>query len=126
QAKRMLALGGVWGSALTGEVASDRTVYHVPEGATDSIFVVLGERFGLVGAAGVLALYCLLIWQGLVIAERTREPFGRLVAAGIVSLFGIQALVNAAMMVGLAPITGLSLPLVSYGGSGLLAHWLAI
>lgn len=126
QAKQMLALGGLWGSALGGEVVADRSVYFVPEGATDSIFVVLGERFGLVGVAALLGLYVLLVWRALVIAEATREPFGRLVAAGIAALFAAEVLINSGMMVGLVPITGLSLPLVSYGGSGLLAHALAL
>lgn len=126
QAKQMLVLGGVWGSWLTGEVADDRTVYHVPEGSTDSVFPVLGERFGLVGASGILLAYGVLVWRGLLAAERTREPFGRLLATGIAALFAVQAVINTAMMVGLLPITGLSLPLVSYGGSGLLTHALAI
>lgn len=126
QAKEMLALGGVWGSANTGEALEDLSAYHVPEPATDSIFVVLGERYGLVGVASLLLLYVLLAWRGLVIAERTREPFGRLVAAGVVSLLVVEVLINTGMMVGLLPITGLSAPLVSYGGSGLLAHTIAI
>lgn len=126
QAKQMLALGGVWGSSLRGELVDDRSMYHVPEGGTDSIFVVLGERFGLLGAGGLLLLYVALVWRGVVVAEKTREPFGRLVAAGVVALFAVQVTINTAMLVGLLPITGLSLPLVSYGGSGLLAHALAI
>jgi rod shape determining protein RodA len=60
------------------------------------------------------------------LAARTREPFGRLTAVGIVALFAIQSLINTAMTVGLLPITGLSFPLVSYGGSGLIAHALAL
>ncbi|MCA9246233.1 MAG: FtsW/RodA/SpoVE family cell cycle protein [Planctomycetales bacterium] len=126
KAKQLLVLGGVWGSAIEGETAFDQGVYHIPEGATDSIFVVIAERYGLFGATILLLLYALLIWQAVAIAEATREPFGRLVAGGIGALFAIQVLINAGMMVGLLPITGLSLPLVSYGGSGLLAHGLAI
>lgn len=126
QAKQMLVLGGVWGSWASGEVADDRTVYHVPEGATDSVFAVLGERYGLAGATALLGLYVFLVWRGIVTAEHTREPFGRLVATGVAALFAVQVVINTAMMVGLAPITGLSLPLVSYGGSGMLAHSLAL
>ena len=74
----------------------------------------------------MLLLYVVLVWRGVVVAERTREPFGRLVAAGVVALFAVQVTINTAMLVGLLPITGLSLPMVSYGGSGLLAHALAI
>jgi len=126
QAKKMLALGGVWGSFWSGEPVEDRSIYRVPEPATDSIVVVLGERYGLVSVGLLLLLYVALVWRGLVIAEATREPFGRLVATGIVSLFAVEVVINTAMMVGLLPVTGLSLPLVSYGGSGLLAHGLAI
>jgi rod shape determining protein RodA len=126
QAKLVLALGGVWGSYWTGEVSEDASAYRVPEGATDSIFVILGERFGIVGVMLLLGLYVALVWRALLLAERTREPFGRLVAAGIAALFGIQAIINTGMLVGLLPITGLSLPLVSYGGSGLVVHSLAL
>ena len=126
QAKQVLSLGGVWGSFLIGEQASDRSVYHLPEDHTDFIFTVLGERFGWLGSGGVLLLFALLVWRGMVVAEATREPFGRLAAVGLTALFGVQALVNTAMTVGLLPITGMSLPLVSYGGSGLLAHAIAL
>lgn len=126
QAKLMFALGGAWGSYWSGTVSEDASVYRVPEGATDSVFAILGERFGICGSALVLGLYGALVWRALALAERTREPFGRLVAAGVASLFGVQATINTGMMVGLLPITGLSLPLVSYGGSGLLVHSLAM
>ncbi len=126
EAKQMLALGGVWGSYWSGEPVDDRSVYRVPEPATDSIMVVLGERFGLVGVGLMLLLYVALMWRGLVVAEATREPFGRLVAAGLVSLLAVEVVINTGMMVGLLPVTGLSLPLISYGGSGILAHGVAI
>jgi cell division protein FtsW (lipid II flippase) len=126
QAKQMLALGGVWGSVWSGPVVDDLSVYHVPEGATDSVFVVLAERFGLAGVAVLLALYLALVWRVLAVAAATREPYGRLVATGVAALFAVEAIINTGMMVGLLPITGLSLPLVSYGGSGLLAHCLAL
>ena len=74
----------------------------------------------------MLLLFVLLVWRALAIAEATREPFGRLVAIGIAALLAVQVLINAGMMVGLLPITGLALPLVSYGGSSLLANALAL
>jgi len=126
QAKQLLALGGVWGSWLAGEPVDDRAVYRLPEDHTDFIFTVLGERFGWLGGFGVLFLVVLLSWRALAVAESTREPFGRLVAVGVVALFAVQSLINTAMTVGLLPVTGLSLPLVSYGGSGLVAHCLAL
>ena len=126
QAKQMLALGGVRGSWLSGHEFSDAAAYHLPEGHCDFIFCVIGERFGWIGTGGVLLLYITLIWQCTRIAAATREPFGRLVAVGLGALIGTQVLINTAMTVGLTPITGLSLPLVSYGGSGLLAHAAAL
>ncbi len=123
QAEQMLASGGIWGTALTGE-ADDSVLsdHRVPEAPTDSIFSVLGERYGIVGCSIVLGLYALLIWQGLAMAARTREPFGRLIVVGVMTTIGFQAVVNTGMLVGLLPITGLPLPLISYGGSGLVAN----
>ncbi|HYW78129.1 MAG TPA: FtsW/RodA/SpoVE family cell cycle protein [Thermoguttaceae bacterium] len=126
QAKRMLALGGVWGSVVTGEPTDDMAAYRLPEARTDFIFCVLGERFGLPGLGLVLSLFGLLAWRGLAVATATREPFGRLVAGGIVALLAVEVLINTGMTVGLLPITGLSLPLISYGGSGMLAHCIAL
>jgi len=126
RAKQMVALGGPLGSWVGSEVSDDVTALHVPEGATDSVFVVLAERFGWLGISGLLFLFSLLVWRAMTIAEATREPFGRLVAAGIGCLLGTEVLINTGMMLGLLPITGLSLPLVSYGGSGMLAHAAAL
>lgn len=126
QSKQVLALGGVWGSWLSGDGTDDQAAYRLPESHSDFVFSVLGERLGLLGTAAVLLLYILLLWQALAIAAASREPFGRLVACGIAILFGIQALINTGMTVGLLPITGMSLPLVSYGGSGLVAHAIAL
>jgi cell division protein FtsW (lipid II flippase) len=126
QAKQMLALGGVKGSYLMGDAVDDRAVYHLPEDHTDFIFTVLCERFGFLGGGGVLLLFVVLVWKGLAVAESTREPYGRLVASGVASLFAVETIINTGMTVGLLPITGLSLPMVSYGGSGLLAHAVAV
>lgn len=126
RAKRMLALGGPWGSLLAGQSTEDLAAYRLPEARSDFIFCVLGERFGIAGLAAILGLFGLLAWRGLAVAGATREPFGRLVAVGVVALFAVQVLINTAMNVGLLPITGLSLPLLSYGGSGLLAHGIAL
>lgn len=126
QAKQMLALGGVWGSLISGPQADDPAVYYLPEARSDFVFCVVIERFGLWGAALTLALYAILVWRGLAIAAAAQDPFGRLVAAGLVALIATQVLINTGMNVGLLPVTGLSLPLVSYGGSGLLTFGLAI
>jgi cell division protein FtsW (lipid II flippase) len=126
QAKQVLALGQVWGSWLEGQAVEDPNVYRLPEAHTDFVFCVLGERFGLPGLALVLSLYGLLVWRGLAIAAATREPFGRLVATGIAALVAVQVVINTGMTIGLLPVTGLPLPLLSYGGSGLMAHCLAL
>ena len=126
QAKQLLALGGARGSRLAGEPTDDQAAYRLPEDHTDFVFIVICERLGWFGAGAALAAVVLLSWRGLVLAEQTREPFGRLVVVGVVALFAVQSLINTAMTVGLLPITGLSFPLVSYGGSGLIAHALAL
>ncbi|MDH3719730.1 MAG: rod shape-determining protein RodA [Planctomycetota bacterium] len=126
RAKQTLTMGSVWGSWWDDEIHADPARYFVPAAATDSIICVIGERFGLTGIAVTLLLFTILVWRCLVVARRTQEPFGRLVAVGIGALIAVQAFINTGMMVGLLPITGLSLPLVSYGGSGLVAHALAL
>jgi rod shape determining protein RodA len=126
QAKRMFALGGMTGSFLNAESEDDLPACRVPEPHTDSIFCVVGERFGLIGAAMVLTLYAMLITTCLSIAARCEDPFGQLLTVGVAALFAAEVLINTGMLVGLLPITGVSLPLVSYGGSGLLAHTFAL
>jgi cell division protein FtsW (lipid II flippase) len=126
QAKQFRAMGGVWGSFFTGQPTDDPAAYRLPEAQSDFIFCVVGERFGLPGMAFLLCLYAFLVGRALVIAAETREPFGRLLATGIAALLTVEVLIHTGMTVGLLPITGLSLPLVSHGGSGLLAHAVAL
>ena len=126
RAKQMLSFGGTWGSLVAGQPVDDPAAYQLPEARSDFVFCVLGERLGLPGVGAVLGLFALLVWRGLAIAAATREPFGRLLAVGLVAMVAVQVLINTAMTVGLLPITGLSLPLVSYGGSGLLANGLVL
>lgn len=126
QAKQMVALGNRWGSLFVGQLVDDPAAYRLPEARSDFIFCVLGERLGLPGLGVLLGLYALLAWRGLAVAEGTLEPFGRLVAVGLVAMVSVQTLINTGMTVGLLPITGLSLPLVSYGGSGLLAQGVSL
>ena len=126
QAMQFRALGGVWGSFFAGQPTDDPAVYRLPEARSDFIFCVVGERFGLPGMALTLGLFAWIVGRALMIATETREPFGRLLATGIAALFGVEVLIHTGMSVGLLPITGLSLPLVSHGGSGLLAHAVAL
>src|SRR6185295_15835998 len=83
-------------------------------------------RWGLIGTMTVLGLYLVLFACGLLIAARTREPFGRLLAVGIVALLATQTIINVGMTVGLVPVTGITLPLLSYGGSSLLFTCVAL
>jgi cell division protein FtsW (lipid II flippase) len=126
QAKRMLAQGGVWGSFFASDADDNMAFSRLPEAQSDSVFCVLGERFGLVGAGLVLLLFAILAARCLSVAGSTEEPFGRLITVGVAALFATEVLINTGMMVGLLPITGLALPLVSYGGSDLVAHLWAL
>lgn len=126
QAKQVLALGGKWGSLLAPAPAADPARRHLPEAHTDFIFVVLAERFGWLGAGGVLLCYMVLVCSLLHAAGWCHDPQARLFVAGVAGLFACQALINTAMAVGLLPIVGLALPLVSYGGSSLITHAAAL
>ncbi|NLE38631.1 MAG: rod shape-determining protein RodA [Pirellulaceae bacterium] len=122
QAKQVMALGGVGGSWIAGQALDDSAAYRLPEARSDFVFCVIAERFGWLGIFATLALYGLLVWRGLLVASEAREPFGRLLVTGTMALFAVEVLINTGMTVGLLPITGLSLPLISYGGSGMVAH----
>ncbi len=99
---------------------------YVPEDDTDFIFAAVGEQYGFVGAALVLSLYALLIWRTLRILTMSKDLFGTLLAAGIVAMLMFQVFVNVGMAVGIMPITGVTLPLMSYGGSSVITTLLAL
>ena len=109
-----------------GEGATQTKLNFLPEHHTDFIFAVVGERWGFVGAAFVLSMYALLIWRGLRILTISKNLFGAIVAGGIVSMLMFQVFVNVGMNVGIMPITGIPLPLFSYGGSSVLTTFLAV
>ncbi|MFM2041916.1 MAG: hypothetical protein RLY86_492, partial [Pseudomonadota bacterium] len=92
----------------------------LPEKQTDFIFTMLAEEFGMVGAVGFLALYCLLLLYGFIIALRSRHQFGRLVALGLTVNLFLYLFINCAMNMGLIPVVGIPLPLLSYGGTATL------
>jgi rod shape determining protein RodA len=98
----------------------------IPEQQTDFVFTVAGEELGLLGAGTVILLLGLVLWRGLRIAAEAADPFGRLVAAGVVSWFAFQSFVNIGMTLGIMPVTGLPLPFVSYGGSAMFANLVAV
>jgi rod shape determining protein RodA len=109
-----------------GNQASQTNLDFLPEERTDFIFAVVGERWGFAGAALVLSLYALLIWRGLRILTVAKNLYGALIAGGIVAMLLFQVFINVGMNVGIMPITGIPLPLLSYGGSSVIATLLAI
>ncbi len=126
QSKQVLALGGIHGSIWNEEpLVDDATAWSLPAARTDFILSIIGEHYGLAGVSLVLLLYAVLVWRGLRAALRTQDPWGRLVAVGIVTMIGAQAVINSGMTVGLMPITGMTLPFCSYGGSSLLSFSVA-
>ena len=98
---------------------------HVPESYNDMVFALIGEQFGFFGAAVVLGAYGILFAAGIEIASNTREPFGRLVAVGVVAMLAGQTFLNLMVCLKLMPVTGLTLPFVSSGGSSLVASFIA-
>jgi cell division protein FtsW (lipid II flippase) len=98
----------------------------IPEKHTDLIFAVTGEELGFLGCLGVLALYATFAWVGLANASGARDPTGRYLIVGYVSLVSGQASINLAVATGMMPVTGVTLPFFSYGGSSLLGTWLGL
>ena len=108
----------------TGRGADDATqtkLDFLPEHHTDFVFAVVGEEFGFAGAAIVLSLFALLIWRALRIMTMSKNLYGSLLAGGICAMLMFQVFVNVGMTVGIMPITGVPLPLMSYGGSSVLS-----
>jgi rod shape determining protein RodA len=99
---------------------------YVPEDHTDFVFAAVGEQYGFLGAALVLSLYALLIWRTLRILVMSKDLFGSLVAAGVAAMLMFQVFVNVGMTIGIMPITGVTLPLMSYGGSSVITTLLAV
>ena len=124
QAKSAIATGGFGGSGLFNGTMTKNA--FVPEQHTDFIFTVVGEEFGFVGGAGVIALYALLMWRLWRIALLSSDFFGTLVVVGVLAMFAFQVFENIGMTLGIMPITGLPLPFMSYGGSAAIASFAAI
>jgi cell division protein FtsW (lipid II flippase) len=122
-----MALVAMGSGGITGKGAGNVPIGRkVPEGHNDMIFALIGEQFGFFGSAAVIIAYVVLFVAGIEIASNTREPFGRLVAVGIVAMFASQTFLNLMVATKLMPVTGVTLPLVSYGGSSLLASFMSI
>ena len=118
-----LGAGGWWGVGL----GSSRQKWgYLPEAHTDFIFAIIGEELGLVGTLAVLALFAVLAYAGIRVAQRSRDTFSRLAASAVVAWLLVQTLVNVGAVIGLLPITGIPLPLISAGGSALLPTMFAL
>ena len=113
--------GGVFGRGL---MAGVQKLFYLPEPHTDFIFAVIAEELGLIGTAGILICFAVITWRGLRIAMRAEDPFGSFVAIGLTTMLGGQAFVNMSMVLSLLPTKGITLPLVSAGGSSLLVSLL--
>ena len=105
---------------------SRQKFYYLPEPQTDFIFAILSEELGFIGGATVLLLFALLLWRGMRVAITAPDLYGSLLAAGIVGMIAIQVVINIGVVTGMFPVTGITLPLLSYGGSSLTLMLFAI
>jgi cell division protein FtsW len=123
QAKIALGSGGLFGVGIGNGV---QKAFYLPEAHTDMISAVIGEELGLVGILGVVGLFSLFGYAGLQVAKKAKDNYGKLLVAGLTSLVLVQATINLFAVMGLAPLTGVPLPFVSYGNSSLLATLFAV
>jgi rod shape determining protein RodA len=124
QSKTAVGSGGLSGRGVAG--ATQTSLDFLPEHATDFVFASFAEQRGFVGAGFLLMLYLLVVWRGLKVVAAARAPFSAIAAGGIVFAFLFQIFVNVGMTIGIAPVTGIPLPMVSVGGSSMIANLLAI
>ena len=124
QSKIAIGSGMMFGKGLFEGTQSQ--LNFLPENHTDFIFAVVGEELGFAGAVVLLLLYLVVFWRGIVIAREAGDVFGRLLAVGITSMLAFHVLVNVGMTTGIMPVTGIPLPLMSYGISSLTTNILAI
>jgi rod shape determining protein RodA len=124
QARIAIGNGGIFGQGLFH--GSQTQSGFVPEQHTDFIFTVAGEELGLAGSAAMVGLFLVLLWRAIRITARSDDVFGRLAGAGIVCWFGFQTFQNIGMCLGIMPVTGVPLPLVSYGGTSMFASLMAV
>ena len=124
QSETAVGAGGARGRGVKG--ATQTNLNYLPEHATDFVFASLAEQRGFFGAGLLLLLYLFVVWRGLKVVTRARDAFSAIAAAGIVAAFLFQVFVNAGMTIGIAPITGIPLPMVSVGGSSMVANLLAL
>ena len=118
-----IGTGGVTGRGLMGGV---QKLFYLPEPFTDFIYAVIGEELGLIGTTLTLLCFCIIAWRGLVATAKAPDAFGAFLALGLTMMIVIQAFVNMSVVIGLLPTKGITLPLVSNGGSSLLINLLAL
>jgi len=123
QSQIALGSGGFWGLGLGKSV---QKLFYLPAAHTDFILSIVGEELGFLGASAVIVLFILLIFQGARLAKRITDPFGYFLGIGIVTLIGLQAVINVGVSIGALPTKGLPLPFISYGGSALVFNLVAI
>jgi rod shape determining protein RodA len=124
QAEIAIGSGGVFGRGYLN--GTQTNLDFVPEQHTDFVFTVVGEELGFVGALLLLVLFAVLLWRGFRTALMSRDSFGTLLAAGITTMIAFQIFVNVGMTMGIMPVTGIPLPLVSYGGTSMIVNWMAV
>jgi len=123
QSQIALGSGGILGIGLGHSM---QKLFYLPAAHTDFVLSIIGEELGLLGTSAIIILFTLFIWQGARIAKRTEDPFGYFLAAGIVMSIGLQAVINIGVSIGALPTKGLPLPFVSYGGTALIFHMMAV
>ena len=99
---------------------SKQKYLYISEPQNDFIFAVLAEELGFIGCVGVILLFAIFIWRGIIIAMKAPDMFGSLLATGITTLIGLQAIINIAVVTSSMPVTGMALPFFSYGGTSLI------
>jgi len=124
QSKIAIGSGGFFGKGWLG--GTQNQLNFLPERHTDFIFSVIGEEWGFLGAVVLVALYFLVLKRGLIIIEQTTDIYGKLLGTGLVTMLGFQIFVNISMTLGVMPVVGVPLPLISYGGSSLWTSLIAI
>ncbi|MEK7559293.1 MAG: putative lipid II flippase FtsW [Patescibacteria group bacterium] len=118
-----LGSGGIFGVGLGNSL---QKYAYLPETTTDSIFAIIAEELGFIGAGAIIGVFVIIIWRGFLIAAKAKDNFGKLLAGGIISFLAIQTIINLSAQTVLVPLTGIPLPFISYGGSALIVDLCAI
>ncbi|MBF0594220.1 MAG: rod shape-determining protein RodA [Candidatus Omnitrophica bacterium] len=124
QSRIAVGSGQMFGKGWLG--GTQNQLNFLPERHTDFIFSVIGEEWGFLGALFLLVCYAMLIWTGLQIAERVKDRFGHMMAVGVVSILALQVVINISMTMGLSPVVGITLPMISYGRTSFMVFALLI